>query len=213
MPAKPSIAIIGNGNVGSALAKGLSSAGYRVQSTGDEPNRLRDVAQKGDVIVLAIPWTEYEKVWKSIADAARGKAVVDVSNIFTENDEFAGDLKTSQAERFQKFAMGAKVVKAFNTVFAQHMSTGRLNGEPLTTFVCGDDEAAKDQVLQLARDLGFDAVDSGPLANARWLEAFGWWNITLGYKLNLSAAIGFRLVRAGAPTASRPGSVEAAIRK
>ena len=73
----------------------------------------------------------------------------------------------------------ANVVKAFNTVFAQHMSTGTVNGEVLTAFVAGDNGAARKAVLELARAIGFDAVDSGPLKNARYLEPLAFLNIQI----------------------------------
>jgi 8-hydroxy-5-deazaflavin:NADPH oxidoreductase len=104
---------------------------------------------------------------------------------------------TSGAEQLQKKLPGARVVKAFNTIFAQNMSSGKLKGTPLFLPVAGDDAGAKQAVLQLAKDIGFDAVDAGPLANARLLEPLGFLNIQLGYVVNkgLGAAMGFSLVR------------------
>jgi predicted dinucleotide-binding enzyme len=86
------------------------------------------------------------------------------------------------------------VVKAFNTVFAQHMDSGRLDGERLTAFAAGDDAAAKAAVLELEREIGFDAVDAGPLRNARLLEPLGYLNIQLGYGLKMGTDTGFRLM-------------------
>ena len=73
-----------------------------------------------------------------------------------------------------------------------HLSPHR---QQLTFFVAGDDEGAKGRALELGRDLGFDAVDAGPLANAKLLEALGNLNIQLGYSQKLGTDIGFRLVR------------------
>lgn len=101
---------------------------------------------------------------------------------------------TSAAEELQKKAPSAKVVKAFNTVFAQHMASGQVKGAALTLFVAGDDQDAKDQVLTLGRDIGFDSVDAGPLKNARWLETLGYLNIQLGYMLKMGTEIGFKLI-------------------
>ena len=101
---------------------------------------------------------------------------------------------TSGAEELQRKAPKSKVVKAFNTVFAQNMSTGKVKGEALTLFVAGDDKAAKDLVLSAGRNIGFDPVDAGPLANARWIETLGYFNIQLGYMLKMGTEIGFKLV-------------------
>jgi predicted dinucleotide-binding enzyme len=86
------------------------------------------------------------------------------------------------------------VVKAFNTVFAQHMDSGRLGDQPLTALVAGDDADAKKVVLDLSRSIGFDAVDAGPLVNARLLEPLGALNIQLGYGLKMGTQVGFKLL-------------------
>lgn len=65
------------------------------------------------------------------------------------------------------------------------MDSGVLDRQSVTVFAAGDDVAAKQQVMQMARDIGFDAVDAGPLQNARLLEPLGYFNIQLGYALGL----------------------------
>jgi len=64
-----------------------------------------------------------------------------------------------------------------------------------TAHDAGDDAGAKSSVLALASDVGFDAVDAGPLRNARLLEPLGYVNIQLGYVLGMGTQIGFKLVR------------------
>jgi predicted dinucleotide-binding enzyme len=76
------------------------------------------------------------------------------------------------------------------------MDTGKLDNKPLTVFVAGDDATAKKTVLELARQIGFDAVDGGPTKNARFLEPFGFFNIQLGYGLKMGTQIGFTLQHA-----------------
>ncbi|HRK06772.1 MAG TPA: NAD(P)-binding domain-containing protein [Pseudobdellovibrionaceae bacterium] len=186
------IGIIGGGNVGSALNKGLTAAGYETRVS-DETN-VRDVAIGADVIILAVPFTAIDAVISSAGDAFDGKLIVDVTNTLDAKMGFAAQA-SSGAEELQKKLPRAKVTKAFNTVFAQHMSAGRLRGEALTAFVAGDDEAARNQVLKLAKDIGFDSLSAGPLANARHLEAFGYLNIQLGYVLGHGAMTGFQYIR------------------
>ena len=72
--------------------------------------------------------------------------------------------------------------------------TGRLRDQSLAAFAAGDDAEAKKTVLGLARDIGFDAVDAGPLRNARLLEPFAFFNIQLGYALGMGTQIGFKLL-------------------
>jgi predicted dinucleotide-binding enzyme len=75
------------------------------------------------------------------------------------------------------------------------MDSGRLADQRLTVFVAGDDADAKRTTVELATSIGFDAVDAGPLANARHLEPLGYLNIQLGYVLGLGTQIGLKLVR------------------
>ena len=192
--AKPKTAIIGNGNVGSALQKGLTRAGYEVRSVGKDPNGVKETAGWGEVIVLAIPFPAIDDTVRELGDAVSGKTVVDVTNALTPDHKLAVGCTTSGAEELQKKLPGAHVVKAFNTVFSSAMGTGKVKNTPLTLFAAGDDKEAKDRVLTMGRDIGFEAVDAGPLENARWLETLGYFNIQLGYSLKMGTQIGFTLV-------------------
>jgi predicted dinucleotide-binding enzyme len=191
---KPKIGIIGSGNVGTALKRGLEGGGYEVKSAGRDPKDLRAIAAWGDVVILAIPYGALDDALRVMGDAVQGKVILDVTNALTPDFQLALGCTTSGAEELQKKAPKAKVVKAFNTVFAQNMSTGTVKGEKLTLFVAGDDGTAKKLVLSAGRDIGFDPVDAGPLTNARWMETLGYFNIQLGYTLKMGTDIGFKLV-------------------
>lgn len=186
------IAIIGDGNVGSALARGLGRAGHEVRATGKE--QVRETASWGDVVILAIPFGAIDEALETIGDGIDGKILIDVTNALDENMALAVGCTTSGAEELQQKARSAKVVKAFNTVFAEHQDKGRIGDQVLTAFVAGDDEEARTNVLGLASDIGFDAVGAGPLQNARWLETLGYLNIQLGYVVGLGTNTGFRYV-------------------
>lgn len=192
---KPRVAIIGKGNVGSALQRGLGRAGYEVRAVGDDPAGVRETASWGEIIILAVPFSAIDDALSEMGDAVAGKPLVDVSNALTPDYELALGCTTSGAEELQKKAGSAKVVKAFNTVFSKHMDSGKVRGTPITLFVAGDDAGAKEQTLSIGRDIGFDAVDAGPLKNARWLETLGYFNIQLGFALKMGTDIGFKLIR------------------
>lgn len=149
-----------------------------------------------DVVLLAVPFGSVDEVVKSAGKALAGKTVVDVTNALDANMGLAVGYTTSGAEDLQNKVPDARVVKAFNTVFAQHMATGKLGGKPIAAFVAGDDTDAKATVQQLARDIGFDPVDAGPLKNARLLEPMAYLNIQLGYVLGLGTDIGITLAKA-----------------
>jgi predicted dinucleotide-binding enzyme len=193
---KPKVGIIGDGNVGGALRRGLERAGYDVRTVGNDPAQVKDTGRWADVVMLAVPYGAVDAVVGELGDDIAGKTLVDVTNALTKDMQLASGCTTSGAEALQQKARDAKVVKAFNTVFAHHMDSGAVGGQQITTFVAGDDAEAKKQVVQMARDIGFDVVDAGPLQNARLLEPIGFFNIQLGYVLGLGTQIGLKLVRA-----------------
>jgi 8-hydroxy-5-deazaflavin:NADPH oxidoreductase len=191
---KRKIGVIGAGNVGKALSRGADRAGYEVRMVARDPAQTREVVAWAEVVILAVPFHALDSVINRIGDGFGGKIVVDVTNALTQDMKLALGYTTSGAEELQHKLPAARVVKAFNTVFAQHMDTGKLNDKLLTVLVAGDDNDAKQVVLELARDIGFDAVDAGPLTNARTLEPLGFLNIQLGYTLGMGPQIGFELV-------------------
>jgi len=193
---KPKVGIIGDGNVGSALSRGLERAGYQVRTVGKNPGQVKETGGWADVVILAVPYGAIDEAISELGDGINGKTLVDVTNALTGDMQLASGCTTSGAETLQRKARGAKVVKAFNTQFASHMDSGTVDGQQLTTFAAGDDASAKEQVIRIARDIGFDAVDAGPLQNARLLEPLGYFNIQLGYALGLGTAIGLKLVHA-----------------
>ncbi len=89
---------------------------------------------------------------------------------------------TSAAEEIAKRLPGAKVVKAFNTTFAQVLQDGAAFKQGKgQVFFAGDEDGAKSKVKALIESLGFEAMDAGPLANSRYLEPIGMLNIYFGY--------------------------------
>ncbi len=192
------IGIIGNGNVGSALERGLKRAKRDVRAVGNDTNAIRSTAEWADTIVLAVPFGALDELARTLGSLADGKTIVDVTNALTDDMKLAVGFETSGAEELQKKLPRARVVKGFNTQFAQHMDSGRLGEQRLTVFIAADDAEAKRDAIELANAIGFDAVDAGPLATARLLEPLGYLNIQLGYVLGLGTQIGLRLVRARA---------------
>ncbi len=174
------IAIIGNGNVGSGLANVLSKTQHQVGTFG----RADDVANavnEADIVILATPYGAAAELAEQ-ADFT-GKIVIDVSNPVTEDfSALQLGTTTSAAEAIAALVPGAFVVKAFNTIFAQHYAGDlKPDGQPLQTFVAADDETARDTVKTLAAEAGFEPVDAGPLSTARQLEPLGFLNIQFGY--------------------------------
>ncbi|MBI2565530.1 MAG: NAD(P)-binding domain-containing protein [Candidatus Schekmanbacteria bacterium] len=205
------IAVIGTGNVGKALGLAWAGAGHEVvfgsrepHADGDAGGNLggqpvrsqRDAAAAAEVVVLATPWAATRSILAGIGELS-GKIVVDCTNPllpgFNGLDSGGGK---SGAERVATWATGAHVVKAFNTTGASNMAKARaLAGPALWMPICGDDQSAKDKVAALARELGFEPMDVGPLANAGLLESLAMLWITIAYKQGVGPGFSFSVVR------------------
>ncbi|HYM39253.1 MAG TPA: NADPH-dependent F420 reductase [Thermoplasmata archaeon] len=200
-------AVIGTGHVGTAIAKGLQRAKHEVRMGSRQPSETRaprgipvgpsrSTAEWAEAVILAVPYSAIQEAVRAMGPGAlKGKTVVDVTNVISPSMDLAVGFTTSGGEELQKLVPEANVVKAFNTVFARHMSTGKLAGQPLTLHVAGDTPQAKEAVMRLGRDIGFEPVDAGPLKAARYLEPMGMHLISLGYGQKMGDGIGYRLVR------------------
>lgn len=179
---KKSIGIIGAGNIGKAVAGHFIKAGFPVLiSNSQDPETLAGAitflgqsvkavmpveAAKADIVILALPWSEVPSL-SSLIDW-NGRIVIDATNHFiTHAPDFQvadlGDLASSEV--VQQHLSGARIVKAFNTIFFKileqdpHVGNGNR-----VLFVSGDDQQAKEVVSQAIAEIGFAPVDLGSLA-------------------------------------------------
>jgi 8-hydroxy-5-deazaflavin:NADPH oxidoreductase len=190
------IGIIGKGNVGTAIGSGLTRKGHQVKYGHRDPKEpVAEASKWGEVLILAVPHEAATDAAKAIGSFANGKVLLDVTNAVTDDFGLAIGFSTSAAEEVQKMLPKARVVKAFNTVFAANQSTGRIGDEKLTLFVAGDEVKAKETVIQLGRDIGFDPVDAGPLKSARYLEPMATLLMNLAFTLGMGTKIGYKLVK------------------
>jgi NADPH-dependent F420 reductase len=207
------VAIIGAGNVGTALATALTRAGHNVTITARDPKHAAtaaatsgattapsnaSAASSADVVIAAVPATSFRDVAADIRQQADGKPVIDVSNRMAPSA--AGldmDTSTSNAEDLASMLPGSQVVKAFNTLFATNQADPTAEGVQLDGFVAADDATAKATVLGLVESIGLHPVDVGPLKRARQLEGLAFLNITLNAENGGTWQSGWKLV--GAP--------------
>ena len=198
------VGIIGAGNMGSAFARRLSVAGHDVLITSrtlDEakrvaktlPERVEAVEQsqlggRADLLIAATPFGEQVNALRSVGNLS-GKTVIDISNPLTADmSGLTVGHTTSAAEEIAKALGTAKVVKAFNTIFAQLLGDSSGSGR-VQVFYAGDDENAKRMVRTLIESMRFEPIDAGPLRNARLLEPLGMLNIYFGYMAKMGTDI------------------------
>jgi hypothetical protein len=188
------IAVIGTGNVGSALGGAFARAGHTVTfasrneaqaamvaaETGSTAAGIVEAATAAEVVVLAVPYTAAAELAAGIADVAVGRIVIDATNpLKPDYSGLSTEGGPSGAEQLAALLPGAIVVKAFNTLFAGIQGQPDALGTPLDALFATDDDAAAATVAALASDIGFRPVKVGPLAAARELEALAWLNIRL----------------------------------
>jgi hypothetical protein len=211
------IAVLGAGNVGGTLGRRWAGLGHHVVfgvrrpdagassvKGGDAlPATARvaspaDAVRNADVVLLATPWAA---VQSALADAGAehgaldGCVLIDATNpIGPGLSLLTGADGASGSEQVQTLAPKARVVKAFNTTGYDNMREPSYAGAASVMFYAGDDAAAKAVVERLVRELGFEAVDAGPLVRARQLEnlALLWISLAFG---GLGRDIAFRLMR------------------
>ncbi len=208
------IAIVGPGKLGSGLGQLWAHKGHEVFLTfSRDPAKLDTLAAelgphahaaslteavaKSDVVVLATKWAIVADVVDQAGSLA-GKIILDCTNTMSPRKAPDGGPELrSCAEVLAAMAPGARVVKTFNQAFEQliHAESRRFDGQRPTMFYCGDDAEAKRVTASLIDDTDFEAVDAGPLENARYLEAYAILVIRLGHTLGLGTDIAMKLMR------------------
>ena len=199
------IGIIGAGHIGSALAVRLTHLGHSVliansrgpetltdvaKKTGATPVTAREAARHGEIIVVTIPLINIPDLPKDLFEGVSADVpVIDTSNYYPLlRDGQIPELETgelTESEWVQQH-LGRPVVKVFNNIYAAHLEgSGKPAGTPgrISLPVAGDEAAAKQQVMVLVEELGFDAVDDGSLHES-WRQQPG----TPSYGADLPAA-------------------------
>ena len=207
------IAIIGTGNVGTALGASLVRAGHTVTLTGQDAAKastaatqigarsgtsLPSAVETAEVVVLAVPYASVEAVAADIASVVSGKVVIDATNpLKADYSGLATEGGPSGAEHVAALLPTGHVVKAFNTLFASIQGNPATHGQTIDGLFAGDDASAKAVVASLIRSIGLRPVDAGSLSSARELEALAWLNISLQLRTGGNWNSSFVLV--GAP--------------
>jgi NADPH-dependent F420 reductase len=208
------LAVIGSGKIGKSIGVWAAQLGYEVIFSSREKKHaeeasaladkksgsanIMDAVDKSDMVLLAVPYGAVQNILHDLGSKLNGKVIIDVTNPLTP--DYSGlsvGFTSSAAEEIQKLVPGAKVVKAFNTAFAEVYATQNpvIRGYKISIFVAADDNDAKSMVSDLITRMGFDAIDAGPLKIARTLEPLAFLNINLGYNQGLGTSIGFTVLR------------------
>ncbi|HET6779163.1 MAG TPA: NAD(P)-binding domain-containing protein [Gemmatimonadales bacterium] len=177
------IGIIGAGQIGGTLARRFTAAGHEVSiansrrpetlaalssETGAKAVTPEQAARAGEVVIVTIPMKNIPQLARVFEGVPDDVVVVDTGNYYPQQrDGLIDGIENGSTEsRWVANQLGRPVVKAFNNIYAKHLlERGKRKGTPgrIALPVAGDDRRAKDVVIRLLDDIGFDGVDSGGL--------------------------------------------------
>jgi predicted dinucleotide-binding enzyme len=178
------IGIIGAGQIGGTLTRRLAELGHEVsvansrgpeslavlaEETGAKAATAQEAARAGEVVIVTIPEAKIPNLPKDLFAGVPGSVVVvDTGNYYPRHRDgkIDGIEEGLTESRWVEKQLGRPVVKAFNNIYAKHlMENGKPAGSPgrIALPVAGDDQRAKDVIIKLLDQLGFDGVDAGGL--------------------------------------------------
>ena len=204
------IAIIGIGRLGGALARLWSERGHKVwagvrdtasgsarklkQEANVEIASVAEAVAQAELIVLCVPWPAMQDSLRE-AGACRGKILIDATNPLSEDMQFLEvGTTTSAAEMIAALVPQARVVKGLNTIGSTALGIPSQVAPRFDGYFCGDDADAKATARQLIEDAGLEPIDVGPLKNARLLEPLALLWIDLKFVRGFKGEFGFKLL-------------------
>ncbi len=211
------VGILGSGLMGGKLGTIFARAGHEVvfsyARSEQKLKRLareakgkaragtpREAAQDANALLLAVHWSRIDDVLKQAGDLS-GKVIVSCSLPMNADDTDLVVAHTwSGAEELAKTIPKARVVCAFNTVPSEVLFgvyEARRKATRPSVVYCGDDSSSKRIAAELIRDVGFDAVDAGPLRIARYTEPFALLVAQLAYEGKGGPELAYRFERLG----------------
>ncbi|MFJ1454767.1 NADPH-dependent F420 reductase [Nocardia sp. N2S4-5] len=172
------IAVLGRGRVGNALATALTHAGHEVRVADSSPGAAAAATATAQIVVNATPGAGSLERLTTLGERLRAKILIDIANATVDGPDGlpAGLLYpgSSLAEQLQDALPDTHVVKTLNTMLYTVMTAPSILTRAPTVFLSGDDAQAKQVVAGLLTDLGWHQewiTDLGGIETARATEA------------------------------------------
>lgn len=210
------VTIIGAGNMAKGIASRLLAGGNPITIIDRHSEKAESLAKElgknlekrevkhgdfeseinDDIVILAITYSAVPDVIKQFRNKLVGRILIDITNPLNNTyDGLVTPPQSSAAEELEKIApREAKIIKAFNTVFAATLLDGKIRDMPLDVFVAGDDPEAKSVVIDLIESGGMRPIDSGGLQRARQLEQLALLHIVLQESLGTQFRSGLKII-------------------
>lgn len=180
------IGIIGAGNIGSVLARHFRQLQHTVliansrgpetlsqlsQETGATPVAIREAVRGVDLLVITIPMKNVPSLpGDLLVDLPAGSPIIDTGNYYPLRDGAIAEIAGATTEsEWTSHVLGRPVIKAFNNITADsllHKGRPRGSKNRVALPVSGDDDRSKQIVIALVDEMGFDAIDAGPLSES-----------------------------------------------
>jgi 8-hydroxy-5-deazaflavin:NADPH oxidoreductase len=186
------IGIIGAGMIGGTLARRLTALGHEVviansrgpeslgelaAETGARSVTVAEAARGGEIVIVTIPQRAVPDLPRDLfTGVPEDVVVVDTGNYYPARDGRIDAIEDGQSESaWVAEHLGRPVIKAFNNIVSQSLlENGRPKGAQgrIALPVAGDPPEARQKVMRLVDELGFDAVDAGSLEDS-WRQQPG----------------------------------------
>lgn len=201
------IAIIGTGNIGTALGKSWARAGHTIALGVRDPENfkgkemlglenvsvhsIQDAVKQSDVILIAAIPPATADIVQAMGNVS-GKIIIDAMNSVRSKPEGYNDT----FDALRDLAKGAEVVKCFNSTGFENMGDPVYPQVHIDMFMAGDSSRGKEATRQLALDAGFaECYDFGGNDKVALLEQFALAWINLAIMQGQGRNIAFKVIR------------------
>ena len=206
------IGILGTGKMGQAFGRRLAEKGHEVFIGSRDPQKgkaiaasigpngkggsNRQAAEFGEILFIAWPRSAVRELIRTLGPL-KDKILIDCTNPIHEPEMTAASMDRSPTltEEVARSDFQGKIVKAFNTISSRVMKNPDFGSQKVTVFCCGDDQAAKAIVMDLAEEIGFEPVDAGPLNMARYIESLAHFMVHLDVFSGKGTEVALQLLR------------------
>lgn len=206
------IAVLGGtGKEGSSLAARWARGGYQVIIGSRDAQRAIDraaelnaelggdylvgkdnaaAAAAADIVVLSVPYSAHKATLEGVREQVQGKILVDITvplNPPKVRRVHLPDGKAASLEAQALLGEAVKVVAAFQNISYEQLVEDNHEID-CDVLVCGDDPAAREEVINLAQAAGMRGIHAGPLDNAIAIEALTPVLLFINHKYNIKAS-------------------------
>jgi len=195
MSEKLKVAVIGTGNIGTAVATNLVKGGRTIIVATREIQKAKELAQKlgskvtpmevsdaikaADIIVFAVWFNTIKELFNTYSSELKGKIIVDPSNPIAPDDKggfkkIIGEKESSGEILSSKLPKGAKFVKALGSLGAGSLASAAFQQpEKAVEFYATDDKSIEATIQELIHDNGFEPLSIGGVNQSIRMEVFG----------------------------------------